>query len=185
VREDVLEHRPYGRLLAYDPATGTTRLLRDGLYFANGVALSADGSYVLVNETTAYRVQRVWLRGPRAGQAEVVIDNLPGMPDGISRGSEGRFWIAIYTPRVAALDAMLPRPWLRKVVYRLPMFLQPAPIRHAMVLAIDGDGAVVDNLQDPAADSFSPVTSVEEHGPWLYLGSLERDHLARLPLPPR
>jgi len=80
---------------------------------------------------------------------------------------------------------MLPKPWLRKLVYRLPMFLQPAPARHAMVVSIDADGQVVDNLQDASADSFSPLTSVQQHGDELYFGSLERDHVARLPLPAR
>ena len=183
--EEVLEHRPHGRLLAYDPTTRTTRLLLDQLYFANGVAVSADDSHVLVNETTAYRVHRYWLRGPRAGQADVLVDNLPGLPDGISRGDDGRYWIALYSPRVARLDAMLPRPWLRKLSYRLPAFLHPAPLRHAMVLAIDEAGKVVTNLQDAAADSYAPITSVQQHGDMLYLGSLTRPQIARMPLPPR
>lgn len=183
--EDVLEHRPHGRLLAYDPASRTTRLLLDKLYFANGVAVSADDSHVLVNETTAYRVRRYWLRGPRAGQADVLIDNLPGLPDGISRGDDGRYWIALYSPRVPRLDAMMPRPWLRKVAYRLPAFLHPKPIQYAMVLGIDEAGTVVANLQDSSADSYAPITSVQQHGGMLYLGSLVRRHVARLPLPPR
>ena len=43
---------PNGRLLAYDPQTNETSLLLDGLYFANGVALAPDESYVLVNESS-------------------------------------------------------------------------------------------------------------------------------------
>ena len=35
-----LQGSPTGRLLAYDPATRTTKLLADGIWFANGVALS-------------------------------------------------------------------------------------------------------------------------------------------------
>lgn len=185
VREDVLEHRPYGRLLAYEPASGEVRLLADGLYFANGVAVAADESFVLVTETTSYRVMRHWLVGERAGQTEVLVDNLPGLPDGISRGSDGRFWIALYSPRIPDLDAMMPRPWLRKVVYRLPGFLQPQPIRHAFVLSIDERGQILDNLQHRGGASYSPITSVQEHDGWLYLGSLERPQVARLALPPR
>jgi sugar lactone lactonase YvrE len=34
---DLLESRPYGRFLAYDPSTGHTKVLLKDLYFANGV----------------------------------------------------------------------------------------------------------------------------------------------------
>jgi sugar lactone lactonase YvrE len=182
-REDVMEHRPHGRLLAYDPKTKKTRLVVDKLFFANGVAVSHDGTYVLVNETTTYRVKRHWLAGPRRGKTEVFIDNLPGFPDGISAGRDGLFWIAVFSPRVKLLDRVLPSPWLRKVIYRLPRFLQPDPVRHGIVLAVDGHGRVKHNLQDPSADSYSPVTSVQQHGDMLYLGSLSYPGIARIAVP--
>ena len=52
---------PNSRLLAYDPQKNMTSLLSDGLYFANGVALAPDESYVLVNEISLGRVHRYWL----------------------------------------------------------------------------------------------------------------------------
>ena len=55
-----------GRLLRYDPARGRTDVLADGLWFANGVALAPDESYVVVVETMRARLLRVWLRGPQA-----------------------------------------------------------------------------------------------------------------------
>lgn len=55
-----------GRLLRYDPASGRTDVLADGLWFANGVALAPDGSYVVVAETMRARLLRVWLRGTQA-----------------------------------------------------------------------------------------------------------------------
>ena len=184
VREAVMEHRPNGRLLAWDPDTGSTRVVLGELYFANGVAVSPDGSFLLVVETTAYRVKRHFLTGPRAGETELFIDNLPGFPDGISAGSGGRFWLALYSPRIAIADRTMPTPWLRKVIYRLPRSLQPDPVRCGHVLGLDAEGRVVANLQDPAPDSYSPVTSVQEHGGQLYLGSFSYPGIARLPLPP-
>ena len=48
---DSLAGRPHGRLLAYDPAAGSTRVVRDQLYFPNGVALlPASEDSVLVAE---------------------------------------------------------------------------------------------------------------------------------------
>ena len=80
---DLLEARPHGRLLRYDPSTGKTEVLLKDLYFANGVALSANEDFVLVNETYRYRITRYWLKGEKAGQHEVFIDNLPGLPDNL------------------------------------------------------------------------------------------------------
>ena len=69
---------PRGRLLRYDPRSGQTHVLADGIWFANGIALAADGSYAAVVETVGMRVRRVWLQGEKAGQTDVLLDNLPG-----------------------------------------------------------------------------------------------------------
>ena len=47
-KADILEHQPNGRLLAYEPTTKTTRVVLGGLYFANGVAISPDQTFVVV-----------------------------------------------------------------------------------------------------------------------------------------
>lgn len=180
--DDLVEHQPNGRLLAYDPASKATRMVMDHLFFANGVAVAPDDSFLLVAETGAYRVLRYWLRGPRAGQAEVFIKNLPGFPDGITTGDAGRFWIALATPRDPTLDALLPIPWARKVVMRLPAFLRPGPKRYSFVLAVDADARVTENLQDPGG-AYAPITNVREHAGTLYFGSIEADGFGRYTLP--
>ena len=91
---DINEHGGHGRLLVYDPASGKTKTLLTGLNFANGVAVSHDQQYVLVNETGSYRVIRYWIGGPGKGKSEPLIENLPAFPDNISTGLDGRFWIA-------------------------------------------------------------------------------------------
>ena len=182
-KHDLIENRPHGRLLVYDPVTGQTRVLLDGLYFANGVAVSPEGTFVLVCETARYRVRRYWIAGPQAGTDEIVIDNLPGFPDGISSNGQGVFWLALASPRNRLLDGLAPYPFLRKVIVRLPAFVQPAPQRYAFVLGLDADGQVVHNLQNPTGEPFAIVTSVEQVGDVLYLGSLEEPALARIPAP--
>ena len=117
-KADILEHQPNGRLLAYEPATKTTRVVLRDLRFANGVAVSPDQTFVLVCETARYRLHRVWLRGPKQGQSEIFIDNLPGFPDGVSSNGKDKFWLAVVAPRDATLDKLLPHPFLRKIVYR-------------------------------------------------------------------
>jgi hypothetical protein len=150
--------------------------LLDGLHFANGVALGPGEDYLLVVETGAYAIRRLWLRGPRAGESEPFIANLPGFPDNLS-AHEGIFWVAIPTPRLRLADAMLPHPWLRRVVVRLPETLQPAPRRHGFVLGLDTGGRVVHNLQDPSG-RVAIVTGVRQHQNRLYLGSLSEPAIA-------
>jgi sugar lactone lactonase YvrE len=181
-RLDLLEHRPNGRLLVYNPKTNETRILLSGLYFANGVAISPDGAFVLVVETGKYRVRRLWLKGPKQGTSEVFIENLPGLPDGISSNGRGVFWLALATPRDRKLDQMLPRPFLRKVIARLPQAFLPGPKDYGFVLGLDTAGLVVQNLQDPSG-GYAQVTSVREYQGMLYLGSLSEDAIGRLPAP--
>ena len=180
---DILEHGPNGRFLAYDPKTKLTRTLLRDLCFANGVAISPDQSFALVVETGKYRVHRFWLQGAKQGQAEVFIDNLPGFPDGISANGRDKFWLALVTPRDAVLDKLLPHPFLRKVVARLPKLLQPAPKRYSFVVGLDLNGRVVDNLQDGSAACYAEVANAVERNGTLYFGSIGESAVGRFRLP--
>lgn len=179
---DLLEHQPNGRLLALDPQTQKPRTLLRDLYFANGVAVSPDQTFVLVAETGKYRVRRVWLKEPKTAQADIFIDNLPGFPDGISSNGKDKFWLALVTPRQALFDRMLPHPFIRKVVLRLPKFLQPAPQRYSFVLGLDSQGRVVDNLQNGSEDCYAQIANVVERNGALYFGSIGEDTVGRFTL---
>ena len=179
---DLLEHQPNGRVLSYDPGSGQVQAVLWPLYFANGVAVSRDGSFLVVAETGRYRVIRLWLQGPRRGESEIFIENLPGFPDGISAGEDGLFWLALISPRDRSVDWLLPRPTARRLIARLPRRLQPAPRRYSFVLGLDRDGVVVHNLQDPEG-GFAQISSVERHDDALYLGSLVEDAIGRVRAP--
>lgn len=179
VLEEIMEHRPHGRLLVYDPESRSVHRLLDGLYFPNGVALNSDNSFVLVVETTAYRVSRYWLHGPRAGQSDIFIDNLPGFPDGISSDGRGGFWLAIYEPRNTLLDATMSWPSLRRILLPILRLLDVKPVRHGFVLGLDCDGRVLHNLQDPSG-AYAPITSVVQYGDQLYLGSLTMNGIGKI-----
>ncbi len=174
---DINEHGGHGLVIAYHPDTQTSRVLIDGLNFANGVAISEDQSYLLIAETGAYRILRHWLTGPQRGTTEVILDNLPAFPDNINTGNDGRFWIGFVSPRSAALDALSDNPFLRKVVQRLPGFLRPQAQPHSQVIAISGDGDVLLNLQDAEA-RFPALTGVFETPTTLYLSALFGEHVA-------
>ena len=182
---DILEHGGHGRIIAFDPGSGNARVIMEGLNFANGVAISGDDRFLLVAETGSYRILRHWLRGPDAGTTEVVVDNLPGFPDNINSGSEGRFWIGLVAPRDAKLDSLSDQPFLRKVVQRLPAFLRPGAVPSSHVIAINGDGDVIWSLQDTVA-RYPSMTGVCETGQRLYLTRLfghELPYLDKASLP--
>jgi len=180
----VMEHRGDGRLLAYDFHSGETKTLVDGLEFANGVALGPNEDFVLVTETGAYRISRLWLKGEKAGRQDTFRDNLPGLPDNISFNGKDKFWVAIFTPRNFFLDAFAENPFMRKVIIRALEFVPKIVEHRAMALGFDTEGGVIANLQDANSGNFSPITSVREVDGYLYFGSLTQNSLGRIALTP-
>jgi len=176
---DLMEHGSHGRLLVYDPQTQQTKTLFDKLNFANGVAVSHDQSFVLVNETGNYRVLKYWLTGAKKGQYEPLIEELPSFPDNITAGLDGRFWVALVSPRNALLDKLSDKPFIRKIIQRMPEFIRPKAVPYGHIIAIDASGKVVKNLQQPQA-SYPINTSVTETHEYLYIGSLMTPLLGRL-----
>ena len=142
-KADLVELTRTGRLLRRTP-DGAVGVLLEGLAFANGVALAADGSFVAVAETATRTVTRHWLTGPAAGVRDVLAGDLPGYPDNIARGSDGLIWVTIASPRDALVERLQRGPlWVRRQVTRIPEWLQPAPRRTVRVQAYDDAGRLV------------------------------------------
>jgi sugar lactone lactonase YvrE len=180
---DLFEGRPHGRLLRFDPRTDETEVLLDGLYFANGVALSQDEDFVIVCETARYRITRYWIVGPDAGTSDIFIDNLPGFPDGVSGNGNGTFYVALLGVRNALVDWLQPRPALKTLLSFLPNdFWLDALEPYGFALALDENGNVIRTLQDPGGDVVKGVSSVEQLGDYLYLTFFDDDRVWRLPL---
>jgi sugar lactone lactonase YvrE len=180
---DILEHSCTGRVLVYEPSDGQLRLVIGGLCFPNGLALSADQQSLLIAETGEYRVWKVDAAardldaraidpaGLPPATARVILANLPGFPDNLTRDPEGRFWTGLTKPRSAAIDAMADKPLLRKIMLRLPRSLWPVPPSYGHVLAFDEDGRILLDLQDPEGKVPETSGATEHHGR-LYVQSL-------------
>lgn len=172
---ELMEHRPNGRLFVYSPQTKEVKVLIEELYFANGVAVSPDSSYVLVTETNAYRVSRYWLSGSMKGTFDTFIDNLPGLPDNIEFNGTDLYWLAIVNgpEKRVFLDSLLPKPFLRKIYVRSRKILPQsgATSGYAFVLGLNMDGSVAYNLQNPESDKYYNITSATEYNGYLYFGT--------------
>uniref|UniRef100_A0A0P4WRE4 Strictosidine synthase conserved region domain-containing protein n=1 Tax=Scylla olivacea TaxID=85551 RepID=A0A0P4WRE4_SCYOL len=114
---------PSGRIIRFDPKTGTNTVLVRNVHFANGVQLSPDQDFLIFSETFKFRVLRYWLKGPKAGQSEIFVDRLPGFPDNIRPKEDGGYYISLVsyaTERNRQLAAALgPLSFVRKLLLRL------------------------------------------------------------------
>jgi len=172
VVEALMERKPNGTLYSYNPNTKETKRLLQELYFANGVALAADERFVLVNETGDYSVSKYWLKGPKAGTREKLLENLPGFPDGISKGENGIYWLTLIAPRKKTLDWVMDKPFLKNMVVKLPKALQPQASVYGCIVGINENGEVLHNYQSSNPE-FLQIASVQQFGKRLYFGSLE------------
>lgn len=182
---DVMEQSATGRVLEYDPAAHSTRVVAKGLSFANGIVLSTDQQHLFVAESGRYRVWKIAVGAERldvatpSPQATVLADNLPGYPDNLMRGMNGKIWLGLAGQR-NDLDAMAERPYLRELALRIPRFMWSMPKPYGHVIALTEDGKVVDDLQDPSGAS-SLTTGVTETADRLYIHNVNGGSLGWLP----
>jgi sugar lactone lactonase YvrE len=177
---DILEHGGHGRLIRYDPATEQASEVLTGLNFANGIALDPQGAFVLVVETSSYRIVRHHLTGPRASTHDLFADALPGFPDNIEASPDGHFWVGLISPRNAIVDALDGSPFLRAMIQRLPAVVRPKPKAYGHLLEFDRDGRLLESRQDPTG-RVAFVTGAQVLGDQLYISSLKMKALARMP----
>lgn len=84
-----------GRILKYHLRTGETEVLLRNLHFPNGVQISHDGKSILICEVLQRRILKYHIKGPKKGQQEVFVDQLPGEPDNIRPSPRGGYWVAL------------------------------------------------------------------------------------------
>jgi ribose transport system permease protein len=178
---DSIESRPTGRLLVYDPRDGSTKTLVTGLRYANGVCMAHDGQSLFMAESWACSVHRYWFDGPKKGQLECVIRDMPGYPDNINRASDGTYWMAWLGMRTPSYDLALRKPGMRKrMTRRLPQdeWLFPN-INTGGVVKFDESGRIVEALGDLGGESHPMVTSMREHKGYLYIGGILNNRIGR------
>ncbi|XP_044469608.1 protein STRICTOSIDINE SYNTHASE-LIKE 7-like [Mangifera indica] len=180
VNWDFLEGKPFGRLLSFDPVTKNTKLLLHHLYFANGVTISPDQTFLVFCETFMRRCSKYYIKGKEAGHLEKFIENLPGIPDNIHYDGEGLYWIAFASEFTRQLDLMFRYPFIRKFAGILYKYMGLTRLmKNAGVMAVDLEGKPVAHYQDPGLPMISSGIKIGDN---LYCGSLFNSYILRLDL---
>jgi len=130
---------------------GTIRVLADDLHYANGIALSADGKRLMVNESEAGRVisfavaddftlsdRRLFVRVGVADEAS----GIGAYPDGVKLGPDGNYYIGQYSKgRIVVVDGE------GKFVKAIDV---PSPTAPNLAFAADGKSIYVMSVDDTA-----------------------------------
>lgn len=182
---DALEGRGNGRIICYDPATGASRTVLPSLQLPNGICVERSGQSLLYAETWGCRITRWYFDGPKKGQREVVIDNLPGYPDNINRASDGNYWCALCGMRSPVFDLALRMPdFRRRMVQKVGRddWLYPN-MNTGCVIKFDAQGNVLDVLWDLGGEAHPMITSIREHKGYLYLGGIYNNRVGKYRIP--
>eukprot|EP00040_Diaphanoeca_grandis_P011998 m.61256 g.61256 ORF g.61256 m.61256 type:complete len:404 (+) comp22957_c0_seq1:194-1405(+) len=172
-----LRANPSGQLLRYDPITRQTTTLMSNLFYANGVAVSADGSFLVVAETFGFRILRYQLTGSNAGDTTAFVSKLPGTPDGVSLAADGNFWVAIITPATPFYKLIMPFPRVRQAIAHVIHTMAALVVKNwGYVLKISAEtGEVLEVLDDLDGSVISSISAVTEHNDHLFFGNLQGD----------
>ncbi|XP_024013489.1 protein STRICTOSIDINE SYNTHASE-LIKE 6 isoform X1 [Eutrema salsugineum] len=174
---DILEGKPHGRLLSFDPTTRTTRVLLRDLYFANGVSMSPDQTHFVFCETPVRRCSKYYINEERV---ELFIQDLPGYPDNIRYDGDGHYWIAMPSAATTLWKVSMQYPFVRKLTGMAAKYgFEPMFMENAGVLQVDLYGKPIALYHD---HKISHITSGVKIGKYLYCGTLLHSHIIRLDL---
>ncbi|CAH9098443.1 unnamed protein product [Cuscuta epithymum] len=177
---DFLDGRPYGRFLSYDPSTKHTKVLAKDLFFANGVAVSPDQSFVIFCETPLRRCKRLYLKGERKGTVDFFVEDLPGMPDNIRYDGEGHFWIALVTDFTLSWELAQKHPFMRKHLGLMERYgRRPEMEKDGGVFVVDLEGNPVAHYNDRHSSLVSTGIKIDNY---LYCGFVTSNFIFRLNL---
>ncbi len=216
-KRDLLRGERSGRLLRYKPETDEVDILMDRIWFANGVAVDQDESFVMVSETCMARELKYDLTkssssstdtsdeaSSSSGQVlqqvdmEIMLDALPGFPDGaccsrngFSEKKDHVCYVAIPSPKIPLTVFLNSMPEMVSVILRTLILQLPSsvlgkvkPVKYGGVAVIEdvsslkgGGGKVqqVKFLQDPTGTEIGMITGLATFNGNLYMGSLSND----------
>ncbi|XP_065855352.1 protein STRICTOSIDINE SYNTHASE-LIKE 2-like [Euphorbia lathyris] len=162
-----------GRLMKYDPKTKKVTILLRNLSFPNGVALSEDGSFILVAETSNCRILKYWIE---TSKVEVFAE-LPGFPDNIKTSPRGGYWVGVNSKRDKFAECVLSYPWIGNALIKLVPFdlmrvysIVSMYRGSGMGIRLDENGKILEVFED--RNRFKSISEIMEKDGHLWIGSI-------------
>ncbi|CAL1408409.1 unnamed protein product [Linum trigynum] len=186
-----------GRLLRYDPRSKKLEVLSEGLAFPNGVALSKDGSFLLVAESSTMRILKFpllllrhdddhdQLMSSSSPLVPELFAQLGRFPDNVKRNPSGDFWVALNSgrgrivsnsPESESSSSSSYGSWFWKMGQKKKM-MDPVGVK----LSEDGEVVkVLDGGGGDALNSVSEVLETEGGEGGLWIGSAVQSFVGRI-----
>ncbi|MFC8387001.1 ABC transporter permease [Nocardia sp. NPDC057272] len=180
---ELVESRSNGRVVRIDP-DGSTEVVVSNSVFPNGICTSHDGQSILIASTGLCRVDRLWIAGPKQGQLEPVLENLPGNPDNLNRSSDGNYWLPFVSMRTPMSDLLNRYPAVRRrMTQEVPLDSWVVPqLNVSCVMKFNDRGEILQVLWDSSLANYPMVTAVKEWAGQLYLCGVSNNRIGRLTL---
>lgn len=178
--DEAIALAPNGRLWRYDIESNSIRLIAEGFHFINGILYDphpglAREESVIVTQTSLFRVTRFYVNGPKAGSFEIVIDTLPGMPDGMDRDEKGRIWLAMFTERSPLLTWVHENAWIKPLLLRMPTSLLLSQTQRTGVVVLSPDGSKPLYSAFYQGSELSSIASAVPASSGIYLANVALD----------
>lgn len=180
----VVSNAPDSRLFKYDMATGALTVEISDLRFGNGIAVSRNEQFLLINECSARSIRKYFLKGVRAGENTVLVRDIGGYNDNIRPDGSGNFYVGLFSNTSDELSAIQAYPELQALTLQ---YIPPASILGlitpmGLVKKINDNGRVIEIIQSANATVLSSVAEADVHNGYLYLGSVLNNYLGRVAL---
>ncbi|XDD46355.1 hypothetical protein AB3N60_16880 [Leptospira sp. WS39.C2] len=160
-KQEVLTLGRNGHLWKYDLNDNTVSLIAYQYTYLDGILLeysekeNEKETSILLNELSKSRLIRLHLTGDKIGKDEVVIEGLPGFPDGMDRDPQGRIWIAIPVERSKLITWLHKHPFWKKLVLYIPEKLQPVSKKTGIIaLSPNGTKPIYYSVHDGSLFSY-------------------------------
>nr|GEX39712.1 protein strictosidine synthase-like 5-like [Tanacetum cinerariifolium] len=178
---ELMEGRPHGRVLSYDPSTKQTKVIVRDIHFANGIELSPEQDFIIFCETFMVRCHRYYLKGDKKGSVDVFAKNLPCLPDNIRYDGDGHYWIGQPWDYSAYFKYTQAYSFVRKFFAFTLKHLQKMPhlTKFGGVLVLDLEGKPIGGYYD---EEFEMTSCGMKIGNYLYLGSVDKPYILRIDL---
>jgi len=180
----VVANAPDGRLFKLNLRTNKLSVAIDDLKFANGIAVGNNEEFLLVNECSARRIRKYYLKGKKEGRNEVLVEDIGGYNDNIRPDGLGNFYVGLFSFTSEELSAILDYPKLQALTLQfIPQtatlgLIQPS----GLIKKIDSRGRVLEVIKSANSSVLANVAEADIHDGYLYIGSVLNNYLGKVKL---